>query len=142
MEILGVGPLELLFIVIIALIILGPKDMIKAGRTIGIWLRKLVQSPTWTAIQRTSRDISNLPNKLIRDAGLDELDKQMPDLRQISQEINLNDVTKQIQKNQNELAGLSIPLILDPSASFELANPAGKEEEKSSQPPEETTGNS
>ena len=40
MEILGIGTSELVFIVIIALIVLGPKDMQKAGRTIGKWLRK------------------------------------------------------------------------------------------------------
>ena len=33
MEILGIGPSELLFIVLIAIIVLGPKDMQKAGRT-------------------------------------------------------------------------------------------------------------
>ena len=32
MEILGIGPLELFFILIIALIVLGPNDMVKAGR--------------------------------------------------------------------------------------------------------------
>ena len=40
MEILGVGPSELIFIVIIALIVLGPKDMQKAGKTIGKWMRR------------------------------------------------------------------------------------------------------
>jgi len=40
MEILGVGVPELMFIVLIALILLGPKDMIEAGRTFGKVLRK------------------------------------------------------------------------------------------------------
>ena len=35
MEFLGIGPSELIFVFIIALIILGPKDMQKAGKTIG-----------------------------------------------------------------------------------------------------------
>jgi Sec-independent protein translocase protein TatA len=34
MEILGIGMSELVFVVIIALIVLGPKDMQKAGKTI------------------------------------------------------------------------------------------------------------
>jgi uncharacterized protein YjiS (DUF1127 family) len=72
MEILGIGPLELFFILIIALIVLGPKDMVKAGRTIGRFLRSLVTSPTWRAVSRTSTELRNLPNKLIRDAGLEE----------------------------------------------------------------------
>ena len=35
MEFLGIGPLELLLIFVIILLILGPKDMIKTGNTIG-----------------------------------------------------------------------------------------------------------
>jgi len=72
MDILGIGPLELLFILIIALIVLGPKDMAKAGRTIGRYLRQIVTSPTWHSVQNTSRELRNLPNKLIREAGMEE----------------------------------------------------------------------
>ena len=79
MDILGIGPLELLFILIIALIVLGPKDMVKAGRTIGKFLRQIVTSPTWHAVTRTSTELRNLPNKLIRDAGLEEDIKQIQD---------------------------------------------------------------
>ncbi len=72
MEVLGIGPLELFFILIIALIVLGPKDMVKAGKTLGGLLRRLVKSPVWAAMQQTSREIRTLPNKLMRDAGLEE----------------------------------------------------------------------
>src|SRR5512141_1537336 len=82
MEILGIGPSELLFIVIIALIILGPKDMQKAGRTIGKWLRRIVTSDGWKLFQQTSREIQTLPNRLMREAALDELKEVQKDLRQ------------------------------------------------------------
>jgi Sec-independent protein translocase protein TatA len=72
MDILGIGPLELIFILIIALIVLGPSDMVKAGRTIGRFLRQVVTSTTWRAVTRTSDELRTLPNKLIRDAGLEE----------------------------------------------------------------------
>lgn len=72
MDILGIGPLELIFILIIALIVLGPTDMVKAGRTVGKFLRQIVTSPTWHAVTRTSQELRNLPNKLMRDAGLEE----------------------------------------------------------------------
>ena len=72
MDILGIGPLELIFILIIALIVLGPSDMVKAGRTIGKFLRQVVTSTTWRAVTRTSDELRTLPNKLIRDAGLEE----------------------------------------------------------------------
>lgn len=79
MDILGIGPLELVFILIIALIVLGPKDMVKAGRTIGKFLRQIVTSPTWHAVTRTSAELRNLPTKLIRDAGLEEDVKKIED---------------------------------------------------------------
>lgn len=77
MDILGIGPLELLFIIIIALIVLGPSDMVKAGRTIGRFLRQVVTSSTWRAVTRTSDELRTLPNKLIREAGLEEDFKQI-----------------------------------------------------------------
>jgi Sec-independent protein translocase protein TatA len=84
MDFLGVGPMELIFILIIALIVLGPKDMIKAGKSIGIFLRRIVTSPTWNAVQQTSRDLRYLPNRLMREAGLEE---QAEELKKIGQEV-------------------------------------------------------
>jgi Sec-independent protein translocase protein TatA len=72
MEILGVGVPEMAFILLIALIVLGPKDMIEAGRTIGKTLRKIVTSPTWKAVRSTGRELQQLPTRLMREAGIDE----------------------------------------------------------------------
>jgi Sec-independent protein translocase protein TatA len=80
MEILGIGPMELILILVIALIIMGPNDMVKTGRTIGKFLRQLVQSPTWQAVQQTSRDLRYLPNKLMREAGIEEEMEQMKEI--------------------------------------------------------------
>ena len=79
MDILGIGPLELVLILVIALIVLGPSDMVKAGRTIGKFLRQIVTSPTWHAVTKTSSELRNLPTKLIRDAGLEEDLKEIQD---------------------------------------------------------------
>ena len=85
MEILGIGPSELLFIIIIALIVLGPKDMQKAGKTVGRWLNNLVRSDGWKAFQQTSREIRGLPTKLMRDANL-ELAETEKDIRKAMEE--------------------------------------------------------
>lgn len=69
MEILGVGMSEFVFILIIAILILGPKDMQKAGRTIGKWMRSVVTSDGWKIFQQTSRELRTLPNKLMREAN-------------------------------------------------------------------------
>ncbi len=81
MEILGIGPSELVFIVIIALILLGPRDMQRAGRTIGKWLRRIVTSDGWKLFQQTSREIQTLPNRLMREAALEEMQELQRDLR-------------------------------------------------------------
>ena len=83
MEILGIGTSELVFIVVIALIVLGPKDMQKAGRTIGKFLRDIVTSDAWKMFQQTSRELRTLPNRLMRDAN-DELNQIGKELNNIS----------------------------------------------------------
>ena len=85
MEILGIGPMELLLILIIALIVMGPNDMVKTGRTIGKFLRQIVKSPTWQAVQQTSRDLRYLPNKLMREAGMEE---EVEQLKEIGKNVN------------------------------------------------------
>jgi sec-independent protein translocase protein TatB len=82
MEILGIGPSELAFIIIIALIVLGPRDMQKAGRMIGKWLRRIVTSDGWKLFQQTSREIQTLPNRLMREAALEEMKELQKDLQQ------------------------------------------------------------
>jgi sec-independent protein translocase protein TatB len=80
MEILGIGAPELIFIIILALIVLGPKDMQKTGRTIGVWLNQLVNSDGWRAFQRTSREIRNLPTNLMRNANIEDLQETGRDI--------------------------------------------------------------
>ena len=93
MEILGIGPLELLFILLIALIVLGPGDMVKAGRTLGRFLRKVMMSPEWRTIQKASRELRYLPNRLMREASMEEISKDLADINKIGGQIS-NDVKK------------------------------------------------
>lgn len=71
MEILGIGLPELVFIFIIALLILGPKDMQKAGKTLGRWLNQLINSDAWKVVRQSSMELRNLPTNLMRDANLE-----------------------------------------------------------------------
>jgi len=91
MNILGIGPLELTLIVIIALIVLGPNDLVKTGRTLGRWMRKIVMSQEWKTVQNASREIRTLPNKLMREAGIEDAQRamkdQLADVKKISQDI-------------------------------------------------------
>jgi sec-independent protein translocase protein TatB len=73
MELFGVGPLELVLIIILVLIVFGPRDLEKTGRTIGQWLYKLVRSDSWRTMQQTGRELKNLPNRLMREAGMEDM---------------------------------------------------------------------
>ncbi|HEY9527883.1 MAG TPA: twin-arginine translocase TatA/TatE family subunit [Anaerolineales bacterium] len=79
MEILGIGASELVFIVLIAIIVLGPKDMQKAGRTIGRWLNQLMRSDSWKIFQKTSSELRNLPRNLMREANMEaaEMEREL-----------------------------------------------------------------
>jgi sec-independent protein translocase protein TatB len=89
MEILNIGPLELLLIIVIALIVLGPKEMITTARKMGQWFSKVVRSPAWREMMRTSQEIRDLPNKIVHEAGLEEEAKEIrAGLRDVSGDLN------------------------------------------------------
>lgn len=80
MEILGIGPLEILFILLISFVVLGPGDMAKTGRTIGRFLRKLVTSQWWSGFRNASREISQLPITLMREASIEEATRELNEI--------------------------------------------------------------
>jgi sec-independent protein translocase protein TatB len=92
MDIFGIGPTEIVFIVLLALILLGPKEMEKTGRTIGRFLRDLTRSEGWRAFRDTSREIRNLPNRLMREANIEDLPK---DVGKIGKEIEESATVKE-----------------------------------------------
>jgi len=104
MEILGICPLELLFILLIALIILGPGDMVKAGRTLGRFLRRIITSPEWQTVQKASRELKHLPNRLMREASLEELSKDLNEINKIGK-----DITKQVKSIDVDLSSWTTP---------------------------------
>ena len=117
MDFLGVGPMELIFVLIIALIIMGPKDMQKTGRTIGKWLNGFVRSDSWKILRQASNKIKYLPNELMREAGIDEMNKISRDIKSdLRKEIptDIEDPFKSWKQSSSELK-----TILPPDASHE-----------------------
>jgi Sec-independent protein translocase protein TatA len=88
MEILGIGFGELLFIVLIILILFGPKEMVKTGKTLGQWLNQLVRSPTYKALTKTGEELKNLPRNLMREANLEEFQGFQDEIRQIGKSVH------------------------------------------------------
>jgi hypothetical protein len=125
MEILGIGPLELFFILIIALIVLGPNDMVKAGRTLGRLMRSIVTSPTWRMIQQTSREFRYLPNRLMREAGMEELKESLPKTSDLSRDMGLDDLNKDMKSMQKDFSDWTTtpsPTIGTPPEPLESSN--------------------
>ena len=77
MEFLGIGPMELMFILLLILLVFGPKDIARMARSFGHFLNRLYKSENYKIIQRTSEEIRNLPNRLAREAQLEELQKDV-----------------------------------------------------------------
>ena len=73
MEILGIGPTEFLFIIVILLLVLGPSDLAQLGKKTGRMVRKLRSSETWIMISNLSRTLRNLPNALADEVESDEI---------------------------------------------------------------------
>ncbi|HEY4693195.1 MAG TPA: hypothetical protein VIH16_07130 [Bellilinea sp.] len=77
MEIFGVGILEVVLILVIAVIVLGPEGMIKAAHSIGVFMRKVIKSPIWSQLMDTQRELRDMPTRLVREAGLEEDIKEL-----------------------------------------------------------------
>jgi len=104
MEILGIGPLELFFILLIALIVLGPGDMVKAGRTLGRFLRKIITSPEWRTVQKASRELRYLPNRLMREANLEDISTELSDINKIGGQLHAD-----VKKMEMDLTSWTTP---------------------------------
>ncbi len=144
MEILGIGPLEFLLILIIMLIILGPNDMVKAGRSIGTFLRKLILSDEWRIVTQAGTEFRNIPDRLVREAGLDDIKKDIPTMDDIKKEIptiqeltaqaGIPELTKGLEKDFGQVVGQSkqsVPVNANPSP----ASPATAQFKPRSAPP-------
>jgi Sec-independent protein translocase protein TatA len=133
MEILGIGPMELVFILIIALIILGPKDMAKAGRTLGKFMRDVVKSDTWKAIRTTTKELEHLPNRMMREAGLEE---DLKDLNNLSKSLTADELTKTIKPPTNPQSEIKPRPVSPEDAAFTQNDLQDQNEPpESSQPP-------
>lgn len=72
MEIFGIGLPEILFALLIAVIVLGPRDMTQAARTVGRFMRSVVKSEGWQSFKTGVQEVRKLPYQLMREAGMEE----------------------------------------------------------------------
>jgi sec-independent protein translocase protein TatB len=72
---LDIGWSEIAVIVVVALIVIGPKDLPKVLKTIGIWVRRA---------RMLTRDFQNSVDEMIREADLEDVRRQATELRNIN----------------------------------------------------------
>lgn len=76
MEIFNIGPLELLLIIVLALIIFGPEDLVKFSRAAGRWVYKASKSEFWKSVVGTTKEIQDLPKQIMKEAQIEETLKE------------------------------------------------------------------
>ena len=139
---LGIG--EILFIIVIALIIFGPGNMVKTAREAGAFLRKIAKSPYWQEIWATKRELSELPKMIAKEAQLDEtiheLEKETKDMKsnlsssvsEFMKEVNQPIAPKKLTESQEE------PVIKPPDANKEETGSSKQIAKASGEEPGET----
>jgi Sec-independent protein translocase protein TatA len=121
MDILGIGPLEFVFILIIFLVIVGPRDMVQMGRTLGKFFRGVFKSETWRSVQQVTRELRSIPTRLVREAGLDELKEDMEVLSREQKEIlqEVSEIRDSIPTNKelaSDLSAWTQPVFNEPNS--------------------------
>jgi Tat protein translocase TatB subunit len=102
MNFLGVGPFELLLVLVIATIVLGPERMARAGRMLG---RLYAQYRT-----RWQRDVDDMTRELRRE--LEALQQEMDEIRQVAEnefratEAEIKAAEAEIEKTQSFMTGV------------------------------------
>lgn len=81
--------MELIFILVLMILLLGPEGMKRTIRQIGELIRDVRQSSLWKDIQILIRETQDLPIRLAREAGFEE---QLEEIKRETQiNIDLND---------------------------------------------------
>jgi Sec-independent protein translocase protein TatA len=122
MEFLGIGPLELVLIIILALIVFSPKDIAGGGKAVGRWINRLYRSDTYRTMKQVSQELQELPNRLAREAHLEELkdlEKEVKSTEDILRSENLPNPYVPLKENQNKETGVSTKPDSEPPAPSE-----------------------
>lgn len=106
MEFLNLGLGEIVLIVVLALIILGPGNMVKTAREAGSLIRRITKSPYWQELWVTSRELNEIPRILAREAKLEETIKDLNlETKEIRSTVSssVTELIKQVEEPINKL---------------------------------------
>jgi sec-independent protein translocase protein TatB len=88
-----IGWSEIMVIAVVAIVVIGPKDLPRAMRTVGRWSGKM---------KRMGREFQNQFNEAIREAELDDVKKQVTDLAKIDP---MADLKSDLAKTESDIRG-------------------------------------
>ena len=71
MEFLNLGWTEVALILILAFIVLGPGKLVKTGRDLGNWIRKISRDQLFRDVIQTTDEIRRYPRKIFDESLLD-----------------------------------------------------------------------
>lgn len=125
MEIFNIGALEFLFILLLAFIILGPKKAVELARKVGQWVRDFVKSPFWKDIVSTSKDIKDIPRKIMDDV---EIQNTIDEIERSTKEVN--ESLKGTTPTKEELKKRFLPDDFGENRIYPGDNPDINDEEK------------
>jgi Sec-independent protein translocase protein TatA len=143
MQILNVGIWEIFFVLLIMLIVLGPDNMMKSARELGRFISRVTKSPMWATMLSTSREIRELPTRIVREAGMEETLKEIEQesgvlTQEVKGEIALamdqvDTVDQEFQTVTDDIARKSAPVAFsmkndepgdsEPKEAEEISNP-------------------
>lgn len=71
MNFLNLGWTEVLLILVLAFVVLGPDKVVKTGQDLGKWIRKISKDDTIREVVRTTNEIKRFPQKILDESMLD-----------------------------------------------------------------------
>lgn len=123
MEVFGIGPLELLLIFLLALILLGPKDMVNSAKKLANWIRGFRESDLW----KSTKEISEMPKKIMKETGLED---ELSQMRNLSNR-TMNDVINEVSQSTTDTKPEVPPTIAKPKTKQPKAVLTAKRKPKS-----------
>lgn len=119
---LGIG--EIILFIILALIVLGPGNMVKTARDVGAFIRRITKSPYWHEVWATRRELNEIPKILAREAKLNETIKDLESETEGIRSSVSSAVTEFIKEVEEPLKEVDADLKNEPPVTVEIPAPA------------------
>jgi sec-independent protein translocase protein TatB len=138
MQILNLGIGEIILVMLIMLIVLGPDRMVSGARQVGRFASRVTKSPLWAELLSTSREIRELPTRIVREAGMEETIKEIQqetnvlageindEVAQAAEQVNAAD--QELKTVSSDIARHSVPVPFNMSKKLDGDKPKEPEE--------------